>query len=87
MVCYRVPIIIPNFQKTLNGYTRRVVVSILDDYKKIQGRMRQLKENRMDIFGVSNPESPRFQELMSNITKLAGENGMEIQSCSENGSA
>lgn len=57
----------------LEGSTDRVVISFLDQYDKIQGRMRPLK--------VSAVTDTRKQELAGQLARLAAEHGMVMQSC------
>lgn len=72
-----------NFQRlaeSLRGHTLRVVVSIVDMYRKIQARLKKL-EGTPAAFGPCNPDE--FGPLMRGLAKLAGLSGMEIVSCAE----
>lgn len=64
----------------LSGQTRRCVVSIWDDYRKLG--------KRLDILAVRGiqlrqPTSPELDRLMPQLAQLAAANGMEIVSCAE----
>jgi hypothetical protein len=69
--------------KTLKGYTRRSVISILDIYPKVQKRLHDLANHGINIIEYSGTPSPRFEELIKTVVKAAKENGMEIFSCAE----
>ena len=72
-----------NFQRlaeSLRGHTRRVVVSIVDMYRKIEKRLKKLEGTPAAVCPCSAEE---FEALMRKIAELARENGMEIVSCAE----
>ena len=72
-----------NFQRlaeSLRGHTRRVVVSIVDMYRKIEKRLKKLEGTQA---AVSPCDAEDFGVLMCGLAGLAGENGMEIVSCAE----
>lgn len=72
-----------NFQRlaeSLRGRTRRVVVSIVDRYRKIESRLKQLEGTQA---AVCDCEAEDFAPLMRRLAAKAGENGMEIVSCAE----
>lgn len=64
----------------LRGFTRRVVVSFLDIYPAIAPRLRRLEKGGCKIVEPS-PES--LARLVPGLAGIAGENGMEVQSCAE----
>jgi hypothetical protein len=72
-----------NFRRlaqSLRGHTRRVVVSIVDMYRKIEKRMKKLEGTA----AATRPcTADDFGPLMRRLAELAGENGMEIVSCAE----
>ena len=73
-----------NFQRlaeSLRGHTRRVVVSIVDMYRKIEKRMKELDGTPAAIC----PCMPRVtsRRLMRRLAEMARENGMEIVSVAE----
>ncbi|MDN5294000.1 MAG: hypothetical protein PWQ31_1305 [Eubacteriales bacterium] len=65
----------------LRDYTRRVVVSIVDDYRKATVNFRRLKAEGIT---VAAPPEPVLQELASFLAAEAKKAGLEIQSCAEN---
>ncbi len=68
----------------LHGITRRVVVSVVDDYRKAQKRMRDLTAQDVEItYFDATRTSKRFDQLMTNLARLAGHYEMEIVSCAE----
>jgi hypothetical protein len=66
--------------ETLRGYTHRSVVSLVDLYRKIEGRLRTLAGSPDEV----QPCLPEhLAGLMPNLVRLAGANGMSITSCAE----
>ena len=61
--------------RSLNGYTNRVMVGVLDNYRKITSSMK-LINNRT----LSDDE---LQEIMISMKEISEKYGMEIQSCYE----
>ena len=72
-----------NFRRlaeALRGHTRRVVVSIVDMYRKIESRLKKLEGTPAEV----RPCDPGdLAPLMRGLARLAGDNGMEIVSCAE----
>lgn len=66
--------------RRLRGSTCRCVVSILDVYRKVKRRFRQLKKHGVELVAC---EDEVFGDLMNTFARAAGENGMEIVSCAE----
>ncbi|MBK8661553.1 MAG: DUF1848 family protein [Ignavibacteriales bacterium] len=63
------------------GHTKRVVVSIVDDYSKTKSRIKSLNEGYKE-----NQESlQQITILLKYISEIASQNGMEVQSCAETG--
>jgi hypothetical protein len=72
-----------NFQRlaeSLRGHTRRVVVSIMDMYRKIEKRLKKLEGTPA---AVRPCDAGDFGPLMRSLAGTAAENGMEIVSCAE----
>jgi hypothetical protein len=72
-----------NFQRlaeSLRGHTQRVVVSIVDMYRKIEKRLKKLEGTRAEVLPC---DADDFGSLMRRLAELAEENGMEIVSCAE----
>jgi hypothetical protein len=72
-----------NFQRLaegLRGHTRRVVVSVVDMYRKIESRLKKLEGTPAAICGCDAEE---FASLMQRLAQLAEDDGMEIVSCAE----
>jgi DNA repair photolyase len=66
----------------LSGYTRRVVVSLLDEYSKVRRRLQGLGPQGFRLLG--RPEGDeRLGELMGRLAETARARGMEIHSCAE----
>ncbi len=66
--------------ESLRGHTRRVVVSIVDMYRKIESRLGKLEGTPAALAPCPAEE---FAPLMRGLAELAKENGMEIVSCAE----
>ena len=64
----------------LNGHTNRVVISVVDDYRKAKPRMAALEGRGAGITGCEGEE---VGSLMREFASSATENGMEIMSCAE----
>lgn len=65
----------------LRGKTHRVIISIVDDYRKTANKFKNLK--KQDIFVVKEPNYQEIRILMRSLSDLARKNGMEIFSCAE----
>lgn len=68
--------------KSLQGSTRRVMVSIVDPYRKAVTNFKQLAQQ--EIFVKDQFSQPEFNNLMRALANTAKQNGMEIFSCAEN---
>ncbi len=66
---------------TLQGYTYRSVISIMDFYRKM--KKRKLEEQGIEFMEHDEEPSPKFDELMYSFAQIAKENEMEIVSCAE----
>jgi hypothetical protein len=72
-----------NFRRlaeSLRGHTRRVVVSIVDMYRKIEKRMKTLDGTPA---AVCHCDAEDLSPLMCRLAEMARESGMEIVSCAE----
>ena len=67
----------------LQAYTHRSVISVMDMYKKFRVRIDQLNQQGVGIVDHDGGPSPRYDDLMNNISKIARTNNFEIYSCSE----
>jgi hypothetical protein len=65
---------------SLRGFTSRVVISIVDEYRKMLTKLRSLKE--LGIWPTSYSEN-ELAETITEMVKTANRNGMEITSCAE----
>ncbi|MBN2371440.1 MAG: DUF1848 domain-containing protein [Vicinamibacteria bacterium] len=78
-----VPFHVERFERiarSLNGRTRRCVVSFFNDYRKTERRMRELPAD-LQPWGRPNEESLRA--LIPEMTAIAASHGIMIQSCAE----
>jgi Domain of unknown function (DUF1848) len=64
----------------LRGCTRRCVVSVVDIYRKLQGRLQDLAGTPAAFVDVA-PET--LHQLLERLSAIAKTNGMEITSCAE----
>ncbi len=69
--------------RTLRGHTHRVVISMMDIYRKTQGRLRELAEQGLEVLPYAGQPSARFERLMRDLVQIAAENDMMISSCAE----
>ena len=60
----------------LKGYTKKCVISFVDDYAKISKNMEQIK--------LQNPSNEELIEFARELSRIAKENNMQIASCAEN---
>ena len=67
---------------SLRGYTKRLMISMLDTYHHTEGRMRSLEKEGLC---VSLLDGERFQSFIKSVVAIAKANGMEIFSCAEEG--
>ncbi|MBN2208119.1 MAG: DUF1848 domain-containing protein [Candidatus Coatesbacteria bacterium] len=66
----------------LKGATERVVISIIDYYKKTQRRLEKLDGFEFD-FSDDLIYSPQMEHLLRDMASIAQKGGLEIQSCAE----
>lgn len=73
-----------NFDKIsgeLSGYTKRVIISFVDLYKKVQSRLNKLANEKDVSFFDMDPKA--CNRMASSLKKTSENCGMEIQSCAE----
>ncbi|MDR1318086.1 MAG: DUF1848 domain-containing protein [Treponema sp.] len=73
--------------RTLKGSVRRVIISLYDEYAGARRRIEALeKTGGLRVLPVTGAEGrllPQVRELLGDMARIAGESGMEIQSCAE----
>lgn len=67
--------------RSLEGFTRRSVISVVDIYPKAQKRLRELKSKGIEV--LDHEAEPAFDNLMTGIVETARQGQMEVFSCSE----
>lgn len=72
-----------NIATALNGYTRRVIISFVDYYKKTERRLRELEKETADIFCRDVFKTQELNRLVEGFNAAASDNGMSLQSCAE----
>jgi len=63
---------------SLPGYTCRCIISFVDIYRKIEGRIKSLKDSG---FVLNEWNDANLPDLLSSLVDIAGNNGIEIRSC------
>jgi hypothetical protein len=66
--------------RSLNGHTRRCVISFVNHYRKTERRIRELPA---DLQCPGKPDEVTLRELVPRLTASAAANGIAIQSCAE----
>lgn len=61
--------------KELNGYVKHIIVSFIDDYKNVR--------KNMGILNVKEITKEDYKIIGKYFSKIAGDNGMTVQTCSE----
>jgi hypothetical protein len=67
----------------MKGFTRRSIISLADLYKKVRRRFKALEKEGIRLL---DPEEQEVGELLSGIARIAGEQGMTVQSCAQENS-
>jgi len=62
----------------LRGYTSRCIISFVDIYRKIEGRLKRLNA---EGFLLSEWNNPNLPDLLNSMAGIAGNNGIRITSC------
>ncbi len=68
-----------NIFNKLNSYTKRIVISIVDDYKKTLRRLNKLEVN----YEENQIGKPQVVELLKFIVDKADSKGIKVESCAE----
>jgi hypothetical protein len=73
--------------RRLRGKIRRVIVSLYDEYGGAKRRLRALEQSGgLRVLPAADGEGrllPQVRGLLGDLAKIAGDAGMEIQSCAE----
>ena len=64
-----------NMCKLLNGYTKHIIVSFIDDYKNVR--------NNKDYLKYKELSKEDYKKIGLNFSKSAKDNGMTVQTCCE----
>lgn len=67
----------------LQGYTKRVVVSVVDIYRKMSGRLQELAAQGCHVEDERGIEPEELETLLTSLVRTARKNGMTITSCAE----
>lgn len=67
----------------LRGFTKRVVISVVDGYRNVQARLRKLAVQGVTIPDQMPQQLAGFDELMHGLVETAMRCEMEIVSCAE----
>ncbi|UCE67485.1 MAG: DUF1848 domain-containing protein [Candidatus Zixiibacteriota bacterium] len=70
-----------NIAKELSGYTKRVIISFVDLYKKVQSRFMKLGNEKGIRFFDMNQEI--CNKIASRFRQISESHGMQVQSCAE----
>ena len=63
--------------KELEGYTKRVIISVMTPYKKVLSRMKK------EGFTVRDPSEDEILHLGRHLKEISSSRGMEIQTCAD----
>jgi hypothetical protein len=69
--------------QTLDGYTQRSVISILDIYHKARKRLAQLKQKGFEMITDGDVLEEKIAALVPQLVQIASQHGMEVVSCAE----
>lgn len=69
----------------LKGYTKRVIISLLDDYRGSGSRLKKLLNQNIQVDCI-NLNDLLLQDLLKSMAYIARDNNMAIQSCAEGAS-
>ncbi len=75
-----------NFEKiasTIEGFTQRCVVSLVDGYRKTKNRLNRIARAGAPITSAASMSSDQLKLLFAGINELANSHGMKISSCAE----
>jgi DNA repair photolyase len=70
---------------TLQGYTKRVIISFLDFYPKLRPWIRKLKEqDQIEVYDIIDPShETEFIRLVSDLGQIAARHNLSAFTCSE----
>lgn len=71
-----------NIAYALKGNTKRVIISLVDNYRGSDRRLKRLSRQGI-VVGKCTPENPEVASLLRYMSEIAEECGMQIQSCAE----
>jgi hypothetical protein len=77
---------VENYQRLareLRGHTSRCVVSFMESYRKARKRLAALATLKSGSIEIGPWPEDVLPELMRRLSDIAGENGMEMQSCAQ----
>jgi hypothetical protein len=69
--------------RALDGWTKRVVISLLDDYPSSRARLEHLVDHGIRVERPRSAGDPVTADLLATIAQLAAGSGMEISACAE----
>ncbi len=74
-----------NVAQSLEGYTERLVISLLDFYGKVSGRFKDLsKRSGIRFRDIALPEhNSELVEIANRISEIGKKHGMKVYSCAE----
>ncbi len=67
---------------SLQGYTRRSIISFVDIYRKLRRRIDALAQKGVALYSESEQKKVS-EKLLSRFSTIAGQNGMTVQTCAE----
>lgn len=62
----------------LRDHTFRCIISCVDIYRKMEGRIKRLKDDGFVLYELNDSN---LSDLLSSLVEIAGNNGIEIRSC------
>ncbi len=68
--------------RLLAGSTRRVIVSLVDFYKKTERRLSEIETGGLE-FDREAAGRPETRDLLAWMSRMAADNGIEIQACAQ----
>lgn len=70
--------------KELNGYSERVIISVVDKHPNTSGRMKSLEQYGYKSVKSEKDITKDMANMFKRMMEIAGENNMHITSCAEN---